>query len=489
LAAESVGLGNESDRMIVMKFGGSSVGSAEGIRRVIALVRRELPRRPLVVVSAMGKTTRHLAAAAEAAAAGNLALAREGTVRLRAFHQREAAPVVPAGSLDALFAERFAELDRVLAEIARAGALSPRAADRVASFGELLSSAVLAQALAADGIKAACLDCRQLLVTDDLFTRANPDYAATAERLAAAVPPLLATGRVPIVGGYVGATAGGVTTTLGYEGSDFSAAIFGAALGAEEVQIWTDVDGILTADPALVPEARPVAALTFGEALELACSGSKKPHPGTLGPASRAGVPIRILNSRRPEAPGTRIGPRTGPSTDSDRGAAPAIRSIACRRHDHLLYATPRSRSGGGHAENGFLPALLDRCARLRPALLVLGGLDGVGGIGGIGVGGASVPLALDRAERLAEVQAALGEAAAEVGVVPGRTVVSILSDDLATSPELAARALAAAAEWEPRLVLDGAAAPCVRFLVGDRDAAAAVAAVHARLFGGEEIR
>jgi aspartate kinase len=452
--------------MIVMKFGGSSAGSAEGIRRVVALVRGQLARRPLVVVSAMAKTTRHLLAAAEAAAAGNLGLAREGAARLCAFHERESRPVVPEGSLDAVFAERFAELDSGLAEIAAAHALSPRAADLVASFGELLSSAILAQALAAAGIDAACLDCRQVLVTDDLFTRANPDYAATGARLAAAVPPLLAAGRVPVVGGYVGATAAGVTTTLGYEGSDFSAAIFGAALGAEEVQIWTDVDGILTADPALVPGARPVAALSFAEALELACSGSKKPHPGTLEPASRGNVPIRVLNSRHPEAPGTRIGPRP----EGAPPEPPAIRSIACRRHDHLLYVMPHP----AHPANGFFPAVYARCAGLRPAVMVLGAT------------GAGVPLALDRAERLAEVEAALAGTAAEVGVVPGRTVVSILSADLATSPELAARALAAAAEWEPRLVVDGAAAPCVRFLVGDRDAAAAVAAVHARLFEGE---
>ncbi len=463
--------------MIVMKFGGSSVGDAEGIRRVIGLIRRQLDRRPLVVVSAMAKTTRHLLAAGEAAAAGNLGLARDGVARLRAFHEREARPVVPAGSLDAVFAERFAALESALAEIARgAGArsgppLAPAAADLVASFGELLSAAILAQALAADGIDAACLDCRQVLVTDGLFTRANPDYAATAERLRRAVPPLLAAGRVPVVGGYVGATAAGVTTTLGYEGSDFSAAIFGAALGAEEIQLWTDVDGILTADPALVPGARPVAALTFAEALELACSGSKKPHPGTLEPASRGNVPIRVLNSRHPEAPGTRIGPRR-------EGEPPAIRSIACRRHDHLLYAMPGGAAADATAD-GFLPAVYARCAGLRPALMVLGATA------------AGVPLALDRAERLAEVQAALAAAAAEVGVLPGRTVVSILSADLATSPELAARALAAAAEWEPRLVVDGAAAPCVRFLVGDRDAAAAVAAVHQRLFpasGREEV-
>ncbi len=459
--------------MIVMKFGGSSVGSAEGIRRVIALVRRQLDRRPLVVVSAMAKTTRHLVEAGTAAAAGDLARAREGAARLRAFHRREAAPVVPAGSLDALFDERFAALDAALAEIAAAGAMSPAAADRVAATGELLSSAVLAAGLAHDGIAADCVDCRRVLVTDDLFGRANPEYAATAARLAAAVAPLLAAHRVPVVGGYVGATADGRTTTLGYEGSDFSAAIFGAALSAEEVQLWTDVDGILTADPALVPGARPVAALSFAEALELACSGSKKPHPGTLAPAARGNVPIRVLNSRHPEAPGTRIGPPPAGALRSQT-APPAIRSIACRRHDHLLYVTAGSAADHGDgraAGEGFFAAAYASCAALRPALLVLGATA------------AGVSLGLDRAERLAEARAALGGAGAEVGVVAGRTVVSIISEDLATSPALARRTLAAAAEWEPRLVLDGAAAPCVRFLVGDRDAAAAVAALHDRLF------
>jgi len=458
--------------MIVMKLGGSSVGDPAGIARAIGLVRRELDRRPLVVVSALAKTTRHLLAAGEAAAAGDLSLARESAARLRSFHERAAQPVVPAGSLDAAFAERFAALDAALAAIhadrGAARALDPRSADLVASFGELLSSAILVQALLHAGVDAAWLDCRRVLVTDDLFTRANPDYAATGARLAAAAAPLLAQSRVPVVGGYVGATAEGITTTLGKEGSDFSAAIFGAALGAEEVQLWTDVDGILTADPALVPAARPIAELTFAEALELACSGSKKPHPGTLGPASRHGVPIRVLNSRHPEAPGTRI----GPLVPGAGGAAPAIRSIACRRHDHLLYAMP----GAAGAGNGFFPAVYDRCADLRPALMVLGATE------------AGVPLALDRADRLAEVRAALARTA-EVGVLPGRTVVSIIAEDLATCPALAARALAAAAEFEPRLVVAGVAAPCVRFLVGDRDAAAAVAAVHGKLFEEGNVR
>jgi len=452
--------------MIVMKFGGSSVDHAAAFARVAAIVRSALARRPVVVISAMGKTTNRLLAAAEAAAAGDLDGARAAAAELRAYHERESAPAVPASgraALDATFAEHFGDLDRVLAEIAADGGLSPRLADQVAGYGELLASAILAAALAGEGIDAAFVDCRRVIVTDDRFTRARPDYTATDRCLREALGPLLAAGRVPVLGGYVGATREGVTTTLGKEGSDFSAAIVGAALGAEEVQIWTDVDGILTADPRLVPGARPVPALSFAEALELASSGSKKPHPGTLGPASRKGVPIRILNSRRPEAPGTLIGPGRPPAP----AGPPAIRSVVCRANAHLLYAMP----GAAHEGNGFLPGVLSRCEPLRPSLMVLG------------ASAAGVPLALDRAERLAEVSAAL-EGAATVGVVPGRSVVSLVGADLAEDRALAERALAAAREWEPRLVLEGVASPVVRFLVDEAEAAAAVATVHERLFG-----
>jgi aspartokinase len=216
-----------------------------------------------------------------------------------------------------------------------------------------------------------------------------------------------------VLGGYVGATPEGVTTTLGKEGSDFSAAIVGAALGAEEVQIWTDVDGILTADPRLVPEARVVPSLSFAEALELACSGSKKPHPGTIEPARRGDVPIRVLNSRNPEAGGTLIGRRAA-------GTPPRILSLACRTSAHPLFAWP------------------------------------------------GIP--------------------ARESLEPGTAVISLVSEDLATSPELAARALAAAAGYEPCLVCEGAA-PAVRFKVGEAEAPRVLAELHARLIREEDWR
>jgi aspartate kinase len=274
--------------------------------------------------------------------------------------------------------------------------------------------------------------------------------------------PLLRQGTVPVVGGYVGANLQGVTTTLGKEGSDFSAAIVGAALGAEEVQIWTDVDGMRTADPRLYPGARRVRTLSFAEALELSCSGSKKPHYGTLGPASRANVPIHIQDSRHPEAEGTIIG-RRNPK------APPVIKSIACRSNAHLI-STLATRPEDGE---GMVPSLSEVCERFRPALLVL---DDKG------------ELALDQEDRLSDVHAALLAAvgsSAEVWIHRGRCVVSLVSEDFATSPELVERALAAGRDFEPRLVLQGVAAPTVRLLADEEDLPALVAVLHEELLSG----
>lgn len=469
--------------MIVCKFGGSSVDGAAGIERVAGILRARLAARPVVVVSAMAKTTRRLLDGAEAAAAGNLAAALAGCEELRAFHRREGEAAVPAAARAALAAalERsFAALRALLERLAREHRLPPRDADAAAAFGEVLASEILAAALPGFGVDAAWIDARRVIVTDDAFTRARPLYDETGRRLRAALLPLVERGTVPVVGGYIGSTVDGVVTTLGKEGSDFSAAIVGAAIGATEIQIWTDVDGILTADPRLVPAARRVHTLSFAESLELACSGAKKPHPGTLGPASRAGVPIRILNSlgtragdadaahdaaehgEHPEsAAGTLIGGHDAAATPT----AATVKSLACRPNDHLLHV-----SRGAAAGEAFAGKVVEAVERLRPALLVLR-LDGEG-----------ADLALDRADRLAEAREALA-AAGEVGVLHGRAVVSLVSEDLAADAALAARVLAAAAEYQPRLVLAGAAAPAVRCLVELEDLPAAVAALHRRLF------
>lgn len=448
--------------MIVMKFGGSSVESAEAITRVVGIVRARLPRRPVVVVSAMGKTTRRLLEIGDTASRGDLGRALELVDELRDFHRREAAAVVAEGerpALDAALTRRFGELRRTVLEILAARALPPRLADEVAAYGELLASEILTLALRHGGVDAELLDCRRLIVTDDRFTRANPLYEVTDARLAEAVPPLAAAGRVAVIGGFVGATADGVTTTIGREGSDFTAAIVGAAIGAEEVQIWTDVEGMLTTDPRMIAGALLIRSLSFAEALELASAGAKVLHPGTLGPATRRGLPVRILSSRRPPAEddgaGTLIGRRSA--------AAPQVKSIAFRRNAYLLRATPGTAATAVHAV----------AVELRPTLMVLGGGEG------------TVELALDRADRLPEALDRLLEVA-RVEVLPGRPSVSLVSEDLAGAGALAAAALAAAAAAEARgaqLVCDGVACAAVRFVTEEDELPALVARLHEALF------
>ena len=451
--------------MIVMKFGGSSVADAESIERVAGIVRRLLDRRPVVVVSAMAKTTNRLLEAADAAAAGDREGAHAAFDEIETYHRRESQGVVPpAGrqALDAALDPYLNELRILLDELLAARALTPRAADAVAAFGELLASTILAFAFTHAGIDAAWVDCRRVIVTDHDFTRARPLYGPTDARLREAMLPLLRAGRVPVVGGYVGATLQGVTTTLGKEGSDFSAAIAGAALDAEEVLIWTDVDGIRTADPRIFPGARRVRTLSFGEALELSCSGAKKPHYGTLGPASRADVPIRILDSRHPGAEGTVIGRR-------DPDAPPTIKSVACRANAHLISARATHGNGGGE----LLASLFEICERFRPSLMVIGPEGN---------------LALDREDRLAEIHSALLAAvgdSAELWVTRGRTVVSVVSDDLASHPELTRRILEVGSDFEPRLVLRGVAAPAVRLLADEDQVPGLIARLHGELLPG----
>lgn len=481
--------------MIVCKFGGSTVDGAAGIDRVAAILRPRLAARPVVVVSAMAKTTRRLLDSAEAAAAGDLAAALGAGDEILAFHRREGRAAVPAERhprLDAVLDRAGGELHALLERLARERRLAPRDADAAASHGEVLASEILALALPRHGIAAAWIDARRVIVTDAAFTRAQPLDEETGDRLRAALLPLIERGAVPVLGGYIGATRDGVVTTLGKEGSDFSAAIVGAALGASEVQIWTDVEGILTADPRLVPGARRVPALSFAEALELACSGAKKPHPGTLVPAARAGVPIRVLNSFAGRLPGADRarggglgdgsdpaggGASAAPAAEGEAGAgtsigpgggasiAAGLKSMACRPNDHLLHVACGDGSAADFARN-----VIEAVERLRPALLVLH-LDDQG-----------ADLALDRSDRLAEAREALA-AAGEVGVLRGRAVVSIVADGLAADAALAARVMAAAADLQPRLVIAGAAAPVVRCLVELEDLPAAVVRLHGLLF------
>ena len=327
--------------MIVMKFGGTSVADQAAIERLMAIVRaaRQVAiqpesedwRGPIVVVSALGGVTDRLLGMAAEAGAGDAEGARANVRALCARHL-EVASVIEDGperrEVERFVAGQCEELERIAGALSVLRDVTPRWLDAIAATGEILSSRLVAAALSSRGLSASWVDARQVIVTTGDHTSAAPLMSETTAALRRVVDPLLAGRRVPVIGGFVGATLGGITTTLGRGGSDYSAALIGACLGAREIQIWTDVDGMLTADPRIVPDVRLVPHLSFAEASELAYFGAKVLHPATIQPAVGQNIPVRILNSQRPQdAVGTLI-TRERPSTGCPLTAVASKRNV-----------------------------------------------------------------------------------------------------------------------------------------------------------------
>ena len=293
--------------MVVQKFGGTSVADPEAIRRLIEIVRAARTRDargPAVVVSAMSRVTDGLLGVADSAGASHLAEALSRTQLIRERHIATARELVSGPALDALVSQIDAELDDltdVIKALAVLREVSPRTLDVVAAVGELLSSRIIAAALTSAGVDAEWVDARQVIVTNNEHTRATPLGKETNDRLRSIVGPILDSGRVAVLGGFVGATLAGHTTTLGRGGSDYSGALVGAGVEASEIQIWTDVDGMLSADPRVIKSAKLVDHLSFAEAAELAYFGAKVLHPSTILPAVERNIPVRILNSWKPD--------------------------------------------------------------------------------------------------------------------------------------------------------------------------------------------
>lgn len=317
--------------MIVHKFGGTSLADAQCFVRVADIVtrwnrsERSTGEQTVVVVSAMSGVTDQLIAGGRAAAQGHSLLYRDTRARLLTRHRQVVEALFgesPAGLEVTRWVEgRLYDLDRLCASVEVLGELTVRGSDAVASFGEQLSCSILAAVLQARGIPAQRVSATEVIVTDDAFGRATPRLALTAQRLKERTLPLLRQGILPVITGYIAATEQGVTTTLGRGGSDYTAALVGACLEAEQVWIWSDVDGILTADPSIVPEARTISELSYLEAAELAYCGAEVLHPKTIRPLIDKQIPLRLLNTFNPEHPGTLI--VSTPRADRER--LPAI--------------------------------------------------------------------------------------------------------------------------------------------------------------------
>ena len=449
---------------VVMKFGGTSVADADAMRRVISIAKNQRAahpddRPPVVVVSAMSKVTDRLVEIGRLTNEGKGDEANRLVSELLERHLAVARGLVSGGALTELSAElerEFSELSTIVRTLAPLHEVSPRSTDAILAMGELASSRIVAAACAAEGMPAVWVDARVVLVTDGEHTAALPDMETTTARTLEHLGSRLAEGKVPVLGGFIGASADGVTTTLGRGGSDYSAAIFGACLDVDEIQIWTDVDGMLTADPRVVPSPRLVPQLSFDEASELAYFGAKVLHPSTILPAVARNIPVRILNSKRPEVSGTLI--TTEPHPD---GAT--VTALACKRGVTVVDITS-SRMLMAH---GFLRRLFEVFERFRTPVDVVTTSE------------VSVSVTVDNPRRLPDIVSNL-EAFATVACEADMAIVCMVGEKLRTEPELFGRAVTSLGGIPLRLVSQAASRRNITFVLRDADVVEAMNRLHA---------
>jgi aspartate kinase len=448
-------------RLIVQKFGGTSVEDSPALERVAGIVSRALPQRPVVIVSAMGHTTDRLVQALECAVVGDEAGGLDRITRIR----RDTRSVLEqffgrdAERVGRQVEPHFAELERMVRAVTSLRLVPAASRDQFLSRGEFISSAIAAEALVLYGLPAVLRDPRELVITDDRFGRARPDQAEIERRARQGITALTEQGSVPVLGGFVGATRTGQTTTLGRGGSDYSAALIAAAVGAAAVEIWTDVDGMMTADPQIVGGARVIERISSEEASELAYFGARVLHPLTLAPAIEKGIPVKVRNSRRPDVPGTEILPAV--PTDSC-----PIRSIAFKKGITTVdIVTSRMLMA-----SGFLQRLFDVFARHDTAVDMVATSE------------ISVSVTVDDATRLPEIRRELEEMAS-VEVAGARAIVCLVGQNLKFTPGLAARIFRAVEKVNVLMISQGASRRNVSFVIDEKDVDEAVRRLHKEFF------
>jgi aspartate kinase len=447
-----------------MKFGGTSVADPDAINRLIGIVRQQQAKTksaPLVVVSALSKVTDALVAIAQFAEDGASERAAAEVKTLLERHLSVATAVTSTSRAKLLDEVRreFDELNGLVHALSVLREVSPRSRDAVHAVGEVVSSRIVAAAFADHGVASAWVDARTVLITDAEHTAAAPDMMETCERTRERVAPLLAEGKIVVLGGFIGSTANGITSTLGRGGSDYSAAIFGSCLGVDEIQIWTDVDGMLTADPRIVPQPRLVPQLSFAEASELAYFGAKVLHPSTILPAVAKNIPVRILNSRRPENTGTLI-------TAEARHADGHLTALACKRGVTVIDITS-TRMLMAH---GFLRRLFEVFERFKTAVDVVTTSE------------VSVSVTVDDTRRLEAILDSLHNFA-EASCEREMAIICAVGENLRADPTLFGRAVTSLERIPLRLVSQAGSRRNVTFVLRDADVPHAMMRLHETFF------
>jgi aspartate kinase len=431
---------------IVMKFGGTSVADAAALENVARIVASEREAAPVVVVSAMSGVTDALLAATD------IASLQEVFER----HRRVSRELLDDNKA---FTDRLSSAEQQIGELLEGDVERKSRQDAVVSFGEILSSALLVEVLNQRGIAAQQVDARRCIITDEEHTGAAPLMDVTFARSKSELLPVIESGVVPVLGGFIGATRQGVTTTLGRGGSDYTAALLGAALGASEIQIWTDVTGVLTADPRVVPEAQTIERLSYSEAAELAYFGAKVLHPKTIQPAIESSIPVRICNSRAPQESGTLVGPQSEASPRT-------VKAIAHKTGVTTVQVTSLRMLGA----YGFLRALFEVFDKHRTVVDVVTTSE------------VSVSLSLDDASALPAIVEEL-ERLGTVRVEPGRAIICVVGEGLRGTPGIAARVFSTISDINVTLISQGASSINFTFAIEEERVKEAVTRLHEEFF------
>jgi aspartate kinase len=469
-AVDAASPAQELHIMIIMKFGGTSVQDAAAINQVAEIVRGRVDRAPVVVVSAMAQVTDTLLRIACLAMESRFDEAHSFINNLRDRHIVTARELLSQPdltepgdySLDSIerrVCEQVAELENLTRSVSTLGELTARSQDAIVSFGERLSSLVIAGALAAQGIPVELVDSRRFIVTDSRFGSAAPNMAEIEPRARGELLPLIEAGRVPLAQGFIGATLNGVTTTIGRGGSDYSAALIGAALEAEAIEIWTDVDGLLTADPRLVADARRIRIISFAEAAELSYFGAKVLHPSTVLPAVERSIPVHIYNTRNPAGEGTLIVAKAQPSSS-------LIKSIASKRGVTIVNVTSTRML----LAYGFLRAIFEVFDRYQTSVDVVTTSE------------VSVSMTLDGVERLEAIKRDLS-GIGEVKVEREKAIVCIVGDNLKFKPGVAAGVFRAIGDSSVNMISQGASEINLTFVINESDVDEVVRRLHQEFF------
>ncbi|NTU58576.1 MAG: lysine-sensitive aspartokinase 3 [Chlorobiaceae bacterium] len=459
--------------MAVMKFGGTSVGTAKAMQQAISIVAEKRKSGvPLVVLSACSGITNKLIQIAEAAGAGNIDEALLRAAEVRRHHVDLVGELVKGEELRKELADRIdayvTHLEMLAKGIEIVGELTERSKDSFCSFGELLSTTVFAAAMNEQGHRCQWLDVRKVMVTDDRFGFARPIEELCEANTSGIIRPLLDSGVIVVTQGYIGSTTAGKTTTLGRGGSDLSAALLGAWLHDDSIEIWTDVDGVMTCDPRIVPEARSIRVMTFSEAAELAYLGAKVLHPDTIAPAVKKNIPVYVLNSWHPDSKGTLI--TDDPELLSGMSYEGLVKSIAVKKGQAIVNV----RSNRMFGRHGFMSELFDVFERFSVSVEMISTSE------------VSVSLTVDDSsvsDPLIQALSAIGDVEIEHRVA----TVSVVGDNLRLSKGVAGRIFSSLRNVNLRMISQGASEINVGFVVEEQDVMAAVSALHHEFFSGQE--